>query len=98
MFFSRKAAQQKHASLGTKGSPPSASAEYTAQTLVTEKETKTISDYGSRSATSTVAESHSTIQKDEWLAAARRSTERFKQHGSPVPLVWVWLLCIRCDL
>ncbi|KAI9463132.1 hypothetical protein HD554DRAFT_1415686 [Boletus coccyginus] len=74
MFFSRKAAQQKHASLGAKGSPLSASA---------------ISDYSSRPATSTVVESHSTIRKDDWLATARRSTEHFKQHGSPVPLVWV---------
>ncbi|KAF9234592.1 hypothetical protein BU15DRAFT_52475 [Melanogaster broomeanus] len=27
--------------------------------------------------------------KDQWLEDARRSTEHFKKHGSPIPLVWV---------
>lgn len=44
-----------------------------------------------------MVEPRSAIQKDEWLEAARRSTEYFKRHGSPVPLVWVWLLFISCE-
>ncbi|KAI9453806.1 hypothetical protein HD554DRAFT_513636 [Boletus coccyginus] len=86
-MFSHK--HQKHASLGARGSPLSASAEYTSRTLVTEK-TRTLSEYGSsRPITPTVVEPRSAIQRDEWLVAARRSTEHFKKHGSAVPLVWV---------
>ena len=87
MSFSHKA-HQKHASLGARNSPLSATTEYATRTLVTEK-TRTLSDYGSRPITPTVVEPRSAIQKDEWLVAARRSTEHFKKHGSPVPLVWV---------
>ena len=28
-------------------------------------------------------------QKDEWLKAAQESTEHFRTHGSPLPVVWV---------
>jgi len=36
-----------------------------------------------------IVETRSVIQKEEWLEAARRSTEHFKTHGSPLPMVWV---------
>lgn len=36
------------------------------------------------------------IRKEEWLEAARRSTDHFKRHGSPVPLVWVCLVFVSC--
>ncbi|KAI6148016.1 hypothetical protein BKA82DRAFT_4147326 [Pisolithus tinctorius] len=33
---------------------------------------------------------HDLVQKEQWLQAARESTENFKLHGSPVPLVWFY--------
>jgi len=48
-----------------------------------------MSEYGGRPITPVIVESRTLIQKEEWLEAARRSTEQFKRYGSPVPLVWV---------
>ncbi|KAG6374071.1 hypothetical protein JVT61DRAFT_4712 [Boletus reticuloceps] len=91
MSFSRKSAHQKHASHGSpfnKGSPMSASAEFSTRTVITER--SRLSEHaGSRPITPVVVETRSSLQKEEWLVAARRSTEHFKKHGSPVPLVWV---------
>ncbi|KAF8438544.1 hypothetical protein L210DRAFT_3404116 [Boletus edulis BED1] len=55
--------------------------------MVTER--SRLSEHGSRPITPVVVETRSAVQKEEWLIAARRSTEHFKRHGSPVPLVWV---------
>jgi len=90
MSFSRKSVHQKHASHGSalnKGSPLTASAEFSTRTVITER--SRLSEHGSRPLTPVVMETRSTVHKEEWLAAARRSTEHFKRHGSPVPLVWV---------
>ncbi|KAG8215207.1 hypothetical protein J3R82DRAFT_8748 [Butyriboletus roseoflavus] len=92
MSSSRKFAQQKHVTLAAnfnKTLPLPASAEYTSRSFVTEQRTRTISEYGTRPITPTVVEPRSAIQKEEWLEAARRSTQHFERHGSPVPLVWV---------
>ncbi|KAG8215215.1 hypothetical protein J3R82DRAFT_8758 [Butyriboletus roseoflavus] len=92
MSFSHKSAHPKHASLGgslNRASPLSTSAEYTTRSFVTEQRTRTLSDFGSRPITPVVVEPRSVIQKEQWLEAARRSTEHFKRQGSPVPLVWV---------
>jgi len=55
---------------------------------VTER-TRTLSEYGSRPITPLIVEPRNVIQKEEWLDAARKSTEYFRKHGSAVPLVWV---------
>ena len=88
MSFSRK--HQKNVSLGPRNSPLSGTTEFS-RSFAAER-TRTISEYGSRPITPVVIEPRAVIQKEEWLAAARRSTEHFKKHGSPVPLVWVWCI------
>ncbi|KAH7924323.1 hypothetical protein BV22DRAFT_514413 [Leucogyrophana mollusca] len=32
---------------------------------------------------------HARLQPQQWLAAARESTELFKKNGSPLPLIWI---------
>ncbi|KIJ61245.1 hypothetical protein HYDPIDRAFT_31547 [Hydnomerulius pinastri MD-312] len=48
------------------------------------------SEYGvSRPITPAAPQEPHLRHKDRWLEAARESTEHFKKHGSPLPLVWV---------
>ncbi|KAF9228098.1 hypothetical protein BS17DRAFT_692358 [Gyrodon lividus] len=63
----------------------------TRQSFSSETRSRTVSEFGAgRSFTPPViAEHHSMKQKDQWLEAARKSTEHFNKHGSPIPLVWV---------
>ncbi|KAG9311087.1 hypothetical protein JVU11DRAFT_8994 [Chiua virens] len=79
MSFSRKTITTTTIS---KNSPLSAS-------LVSEQTTRSLSEYGSRPITPALIETRTVIRKEEWLESARRSTEHFKRHGSPLPLVWV---------
>lgn len=96
MSFSRKTTTTT-TSYSNKGSPLSAG--LATRSLMGEQRTRTMSEYSnSRSVTPAVVESRTVIQKEEWLEVARRSTEHFKNHGSPVPLVWVWPIFTYCDL
>lgn len=51
--------------------------------------TRSYSRTGSDSSRPGTPRAHDLVQRDQWLQAARDSTEHFKQHGSPVPLVWI---------
>ncbi|KIK17691.1 hypothetical protein PISMIDRAFT_214263 [Pisolithus microcarpus 441] len=51
---------------------------------------RSFSRAGSDSSRPGTPRAHDLLQKDQWLQAARESTEHFKQHGSPVPLVWLY--------
>ncbi|KAI5983892.1 hypothetical protein EDD15DRAFT_1826638 [Pisolithus albus] len=51
---------------------------------------RSFSRAGSDSSRPGTPRAHDLLQKDQWLQAARESTEHFKRHGSPVPLVWLY--------
>ncbi|KAG9311421.1 hypothetical protein JVU11DRAFT_8534 [Chiua virens] len=89
MSFSRKTLSIRP----NKSSPLSASSEFSTRSFVSEQRTRTLSQFGGRASSPSVletrTEARTVIQKEEWLEGARRSTEHFKIHGSPLPLVWV---------
>jgi hypothetical protein len=69
---------------------------YVGETSLTRS--RTTSEFGTSRTITVTSERHSMKQKDQWLEAARKSTEHFRKHGSAVPLVWVRPIILSCDL